>query len=53
VSTFGFIFNQRWEKASSFGFSAMDFSVGKKPNVLDCAVGFSLQRTDWCMVSGD
>jgi len=29
-----------WQKASSFGFLVLDFSVGKKPNVLDCAVGF-------------
>jgi hypothetical protein len=29
-----------WERASSFGFSALGFSVGKKPNVLDRAAGF-------------
>jgi len=28
------------EKASSFGFSALGFSVGKKPNVLDCVLAF-------------
>lgn len=31
---------QRWERASSFGFSALALRVGKKPNVLDRAVAF-------------
>jgi len=31
---------QRWERASSFGFSALALRVGKKPNVLDRALGF-------------
>ncbi len=31
-------FFQRWVRASSFGFSGLAFSVGKKPNVLDRAV---------------
>jgi len=34
-----------WERASSFGFSALGFSVGKKPNVLDRALAFFVCRT--------
>ena len=30
----------RWERASSFGFSALASCVGKKPNVLDRALAF-------------
>ena len=36
---------QRWERASSFGFSALALRVGKKPNVLDRALGFFVCRT--------